>query len=420
MASPRMSSALVPCPLALRDRPDVDLQLQRPRRRRADGSAARWGSDTSSKAASAGPVTDSGDAQLIDAATRNHVWAERLRSRDRGHLRSPGRDHRSDRRGRGAGARQRRAAARAPPPAGQPRRLERLPAGPLARLSLQQGRQRRSARLFEQAIALDNQFAPAHAGRSFAQFSIAFPRLFRSPGRGHGAGLPGSQAKRRARRQRTHSAIGRWRARISCGREHEQALAELEAALDLNPSFAQAHYFRGWTLTVAGRPQEALAHLDKAYRLSPRDPLLFAFMAVRAQTLITMGRHEEALDMGDQSGEAVQRPCSRLGTSCLEPRATSAGSTRPNALSASLCGGDQTILAGWLKHPSLIAAGKISSTISKACARLACRSNLAECGRWPRTSSSSRLPFNALNHRYCPFTLCSEGEMTREISWPVS
>ncbi len=42
--------------------------------------------------------------------------------------------------------------------------------------------------------------------------------------------------------------------------------------------------------------REALDSHDEAMRLSPRDPILWAFMASKAIALIVLGRYEEGLD----------------------------------------------------------------------------------------------------------------------------
>ncbi|MDH3770716.1 MAG: tetratricopeptide repeat protein, partial [Nitrospirota bacterium] len=91
-------------------------------------------------------------------------------------------------------------------------------------------------------------------------------------------------------------------ARAHCWRhEHDQAIAELGTALTLNPSFASAHFLLGWVLTYAGRPEEALPHLDKALRLSPHDPFIMGIMGIRSVALMFMGRLEEALQWARES-----------------------------------------------------------------------------------------------------------------------
>ena len=78
-------------------------------------------------------------------------------------------------------------------------------------------------------------------------------------------------------------------------REHDEAIAEFETAIDLSPSFAQAHFGLGWALAYSQRPEEALSEIDKAYRLSPRDPLLFGIAASRAIALMILERYAEAV-----------------------------------------------------------------------------------------------------------------------------
>jgi adenylate cyclase len=59
--------------------------------------------------------------------------------------------------------------------------------------------------------------------------------------------------------------------------EPEGALVEIERALRMSPNLAVAHWQRGATLIFSGRPKEGLDALETCIRLDPRDP----FMAVR-------------------------------------------------------------------------------------------------------------------------------------------
>ena len=54
-------------------------------------------------------------------------------------------------------------------------------------------------------------------------------------------------------------------------RELEDAVAEFQNAVALNPNFAFAHTHLGLALCFLGRSEEALVELDTAERLSPRD-----------------------------------------------------------------------------------------------------------------------------------------------------
>jgi adenylate cyclase len=148
-------------------------------------------------------------------------------------------------------------------------------------------------RLFEQAIALDPEFGLAYAGISFCHFMRIFAHLSERFAEELDAAY---RAAKRSIELDDKDPIAHWalgRAQ-TLGREHDLAIAELETAIALSPSFAHAHYGLGWVLCFAGRVDEALPCLENAFRLSPRDPLLFGFMAIRAVTLILMGRFEEA------------------------------------------------------------------------------------------------------------------------------
>src|SRR3989441_1547138 len=56
--------------------------------------------------------------------------------------------------------------------------------------------------------------------------------------------------------------------------EADGALAEIERALSMSPNLAIAHGHRGATLIFAGRPREGLTALETCIRLDPRDPYL--------------------------------------------------------------------------------------------------------------------------------------------------
>jgi TolB-like protein len=58
-------------------------------------------------------------------------------------------------------------------------------------------------------------------------------------------------------------------------RAPEGALREFESAVSLDGNLATAHAYLGLMKVLLGRPRETRAHIMEAMRLSPRDPLLF-------------------------------------------------------------------------------------------------------------------------------------------------
>jgi adenylate cyclase len=55
-------------------------------------------------------------------------------------------------------------------------------------------------------------------------------------------------------------------------RQHQKALSEIERALALDPNDPTSLYYMGYTLTFSGRPEEAVEFLKKGMRLDPHNP----------------------------------------------------------------------------------------------------------------------------------------------------
>lgn len=81
-------------------------------------------------------------------------------------------------------------------------------------------------------------------------------------------------------------------------REHEEAVEELRAALDLNPNFALGNAFLGLVLAYGAKGAEAVSYLETAMRLSPRDPYFSTFASIRAFAHFMAGDYAAALDWG--------------------------------------------------------------------------------------------------------------------------
>ena len=81
-------------------------------------------------------------------------------------------------------------------------------------------------------------------------------------------------------------------------REHEDAVEELRAALDLNPNFALGHACVGLALAYGGKGAQAVVHLDTAMRLSPRDPFFSVFVSMCSFAHFMAGDYVAGLDCG--------------------------------------------------------------------------------------------------------------------------
>jgi adenylate cyclase len=94
---------------------------------------------------------------------------------------------------------------------------------------------------------------------------------------------------------RAHMALG-WVA-LSM-RSTEEATEEFQCAIDLNPNFAAAHGSLGATLSLAGRSDQAILHLEQALRMSPHDPLSAMFNSYLAAAHYLARRYNEAVFFG--------------------------------------------------------------------------------------------------------------------------
>jgi adenylate cyclase len=154
-------------------------------------------------------------------------------------------------------------------------------------------------KFFRQAIDLDPTFAGGYSGLALAQLQAAavYQKL----------GLLEAQSSAEALARRAVALDGADAEARSClgwalqaRGELQGALSEIERALGMSPNLAVAHGQRGATLIFAGRPKEGLAAVQTSIRLDPRDP----FSAIRllhiACGLYFSREYEEAIEAAKQ------------------------------------------------------------------------------------------------------------------------
>jgi adenylate cyclase len=131
-----------------------------------------------------------------------------------------------------------------------------------------------SEKFFRQAVDLDPTFAGGYRGLAFAEWQAA-------AGGYQTRGLPEAQASAEALARRAVELDGAdAEARAFLGEmflyrgDHEGALAEAEGALAIMPNLADAHGVRGAALIFSGRPGEGLPAVRTCIRLDPRAPEL--------------------------------------------------------------------------------------------------------------------------------------------------
>ncbi|HET7382111.1 MAG TPA: tetratricopeptide repeat protein [Pseudolabrys sp.] len=78
-------------------------------------------------------------------------------------------------------------------------------------------------------------------------------------------------------------------------RRSDEAIEEFQRALDLNPNFAAAHGYLGFALALDGRSDQAIDHIEQAIHMSPHDPQNAIFNVALAAAHYLAGRYSEAV-----------------------------------------------------------------------------------------------------------------------------
>jgi len=81
----------------------------------------------------------------------------------------------------------------------------------------------------------------------------------------------------------------------------EQAILEAEKALALNPSTIEGYMAIGVANNFLARPDRSLEVTDKAVRLSPRDPFLLAFYAIKSEAFFILRQDDNAIEWARRS-----------------------------------------------------------------------------------------------------------------------
>jgi adenylate cyclase len=240
-------------------------------------------------------------AQLIDGETGNHIWAERY-DRDLDDIFAL-----QDELSMTLAAAIAPALGKAELQRTQLKKPETLDAWDLYQRGLWHLNRRNSAdileatHLFERAMAMDPNFGPAFAGYAWAyrmDYLFGFAKMDLEKAR--------SAALRAVSLDRddpfSHFALGQI---YITERKHEAALEEFQAALQLNPSFADTYHQMAYTLIHLGRPREALDYLASSIRLSPHDVVIGVCYAGYCLAWLYLHEYTQAVEWGRK---AIRQP----------------------------------------------------------------------------------------------------------------
>jgi adenylate cyclase len=159
-------------------------------------------------------------------------------------------------------------------------------------------------RLLQRACELDPSFAAAHAELAYTHVAEIIRGLTDDPK----ASL--DKAADAAERAVTLDARDP-AARCALGRvfifrhAYERAIGEMEAAINLNASCDRAYYGLGLALLYGGKPEESISQFETGIRLSPRSPVLWAYWTMLGLAYVNLQKYQEAAACFDK---AIQQP----------------------------------------------------------------------------------------------------------------
>jgi adenylate cyclase len=158
--------------------------------------------------------------------------------------------------------------------------------------------------LYRQAVLQHKSYAPAHSMLAVALLMSRFIGWTAMPANlKEAADLAARAAELDGSDPWAHLALGQL---ATMRRQTDAAVHTFQRALELNPNFAAAHGFLGYALALDGQSEPALEHLTQALSLSPHDPQNIVFMIGLGLAHYQAGRYNETVKYSQNV--AQQRP----------------------------------------------------------------------------------------------------------------
>jgi adenylate cyclase len=239
-------------------------------------------------------------AQLINAETGHHVWAERY-DRDLEDIFAL-QDELTERIAATVAPEIERA-VRSGSASGQRAGLDAwdlYQRGMAYQNEFTKGSNERARDMFARAIEVEPTFAKAHAALGFSYLNdnlLGFSKSVDEYKR------LGRQCAQRAIELDNSDPTAHFVLSIACAQaaEFSGARRAMQISLDLNPLNSRAICSMGHLLTLSGEPEKALPLLEKGLRLSPLDPSNHMYFSFMARALFSLRRYDEAIDWARRS-----------------------------------------------------------------------------------------------------------------------
>ena len=147
--------------------------------------------------------------------------------------------------------------------------------------------------LFDKAIKLDPAFAAAHAEKSFTYFSSFIMPMSRDPKVVKAALVAAERAVELD--ETLPLAYARLAWAYFATRQHPKAVTAARRAVALGPNDAEANVQLGNILNWSGKPDEGMLYVERAIRLNPHHPYYYLFYL--GQSYYLKGENDKAIEL---------------------------------------------------------------------------------------------------------------------------
>ena len=160
----------------------------------------------------------------------------------------------------------------------------------------ERGSLQKAADFFEQAVAVDPDYALAHAGLVTSYCSLAFYGMESSIARARASAAAERAVALAPGVAEVHAALGLYAAWLAF--DWVTAEREFKAAIEANPSYALAYIWYGMLLATLSRHDEAIVLASRAQEVDPLSPYANTALGL---ALVQAGRRTEALPVLEDS-----------------------------------------------------------------------------------------------------------------------
>jgi adenylate cyclase len=158
----------------------------------------------------------------------------------------------------------------------------------------------RALKILKEVIAMDPRYPSPYVTLAYTHLMDASYRPSESPKQSFGNAMKLAQ-KALAMDQNDPEAHRLLGFIYMVARQHDKAIAEGEKTLKLDPNSADGHVRLGQILNVAGKPEEAITSMKRGIRLNPFPPNWYLHSLASAYR--NAGRYEEAIRAGKKAIE---------------------------------------------------------------------------------------------------------------------